>query len=247
MFRIHKAVDDGRRWSLSTGARCCARWVLFLFCAVASPSVCAQHEHAHDHGAAAPHGGQPTQASLAKGPGVIAVGPARVALADVEVLDQDGRQLRFYSDLFKGRVVVVSVFFTSCTLVCPMQARVLTRLKAELGPRLGRDVFFISISRDPETDTPARLKRWGTAYGVGPGWTLVTGKQFVMNKLLLDFTGGGPGSQLHSPVLLIGNDRTGVWTATDGLAPIAELIKVIDKVSSGAQYEPDTTGARAPP
>jgi protein SCO1/2 len=247
MFRTHKAADDGQQWSLSAGARRCARWWLLLFCVVASPSVFAQHEHAHDDSGAAPRREQPTQASLAKGPGIIAVGPARVALSDVEVRNQDGRRLRFYSDLFKGRVVVVSVFFTSCTLVCPMQARVLTRLKAELGPRLGRDVFFISISRDPETDTPARLKRWGAAYGVGPGWTLVTGKQFVMNKLLLDFTGGGPGSQLHSPVLLIGNDRTGVWTATDGLAPIAELIKVIDKVSSGAQYEPATTGARASP
>ena len=230
MFRTRKADGPRRAPSLSA-ARLGAPLRLFIMCAAAASPCVAQQPHGHDHGPAPPRAASPSSESPTRGPGRIEVGPARVPLSDVEVLDQDGRRLRFYSDLFKGRVVVVNTFFTSCTAVCPMQARALGRLQTALGSRFGREVFFVSLSRDPETDTPARLKLWAADYGVGPGWSLVTGGEGVMKKLLLDFTGAGPSQELHSPILLIGNDRTGAWEATDGLAKPAELLRVIDRVS----------------
>jgi len=204
---------------------------------MSSTTALSQHQHTHEHHAAPPPAARAVNKTEtpAKGlPGVVAVGPARFAVPDVKVSDQRGREVRFYSDLIKGRVVVISFFFTTCTLVCPMQGRALARLQAQLGPRLGKDVFFISVSKDPLTDTTARLKRWEGDFGVGQGWTLVTGAEGVMKKLVWDFIGEPLGPQLHSPFVLIGNDSTGTWVEADGLSPAAELVRIIDGLSDPA-------------
>lgn len=95
----------------------------------------------------------------------------------------------------------------------------------------GLDVFFVSISRDPETDAPERVRRWGADYSAGPGRTLVTCEQGLMSKLVRDFTGEGLGREMHSASLLNCNDRTGVWTETEGLFSPEALINVIDMVA----------------
>lgn len=213
-----------------TVSACVAATWLLLFSAFMQGDAFAQHRHASEH-SAAPREEQKQPALAIAKPGVIKIGPARLEIPDVEVLDQNGRKVRFYSDLIKGKVVVVNFFFTSCTLVCPMQGRALAKVQERLGQRLGKEIFFVSVSKDPLVDTPERIKRWGTLYGIGPGWTLVTGEEGVMTKLLRDFTGENPGGQLHSPFLLIGNDRTGVWTETGGLMPADELVKMIDQVA----------------
>ena len=208
-----------------------------------------QHRHTHEHHTAPPpaaRGVDKREVPAKGGPGVVAVGPARFEIPDVKVSDQRGREVRFYSDLIKGRVVVISFFFTSCTLVCPMQGRALARLRAQLGPRLGKDVFLISVSKDPQTDTPARLKRWGADFGVARGWTLVTGAEGAMKKLVWDFTGEPLGPQLHTPFILIGNDRTGAWVEAEGLSPAEELVSIIDGISDPAVAAPAAGAHRAP-
>lgn len=228
-------TSHGRPRGRSRGARRAVAASLFLLCALPPPAALAQHQHAHGpeaHAPRAPGAGQTPQTASAKRPGVIEIGRARLDIPDVEVLDQDGRRVRFYTDLIKGRVVVMNFFFTSCTLVCPIQGRALSRLRGRLAERLGKEVFFISVSQDPATDTPERLKLWGADFAVGPGWTLVTGEEGVMTKLVRDFTGANLGGQYHSPILLIGNDRTGRWVAAEGLSAPEELVKTIDRISS---------------
>lgn len=208
---------------------------------MSSTTALSQHQHTHEHHAAPPPEARAvykTEAPAKGGPGVVAVGPARFKIPDVKVSDQRGREARFYSDLIRGRVVVISFFFTSCTLVCPMQGRALAKLQAQLGARLGKDVFLISVSKDPQTDTTARLKRWGADFGVAQGWTLVTGAEGVMKKLIWDFIGEPLGPQLHTPFLLIGNDRTGVWVEAEGLSPAEELVNIIDGISDPAAAQP---------
>lgn len=194
--------------------RISATWLLFY--ALTSLTVFPQQMQTHDR---------------KRGPGVIEIGPARVEIHDVEVLDQDGRKVRFYSDLIKDKVVVLNFFFTSCTFVCLPQGRSLAKLKAGLAERFGREVFFVSVTRDPETDTPRQLKRWGAGVGAANGWTLVTGQKGVMTKLIADFTGDSLGTHMHSSVLFIGNDRTGVWMEAEGLAPADEILSVINRVA----------------
>lgn len=166
-----------------------------------------------------------------KKPGRIELPLVSFEIPDSLLLDQNGKQLKFYSDLVKGKVVVVHFFFSTCSNVCPMQGRSLVRLKNRLGDRLGRDVFFISISKDPKTDTPEKLSQWARRYGVGSGWTLLTGEPPVIEKLLWDFTGEEIGQAMHESLMIVGNDRTGTWTSTDGLLRADELVKVIDEIS----------------
>jgi protein SCO1/2 len=227
VFQIHNAYNLR---AASVRAHGVAARVLLL-CTLLSTHAPAQQPRAHEQHAAASSDVQKRSAQATGKPGVIEVGPVKFEIPDVEVLDQDGRKVRFYSDLIKGKVVVVSFFFTGCTLVCPMQGRVLTKLQTRLAQRLGKDVFLISVSKDPRADTPQRLKRWGEEFGADRGWTFVTGAEGVMKKLLWKFTGETPGPQLHSPIILIGNDRTGVWTEADGLDATEELVKIIDQVS----------------
>lgn len=204
-----------------------AAW-LCLLCAFPLPPARAQQRHAHAADAPSDTG----RGSSPRGrSGVIAIGRARLAIPDVEVLDQDGRRVRLYPDLIKNKVVVISFFFTSCALMCPLQGRTLAKLQAGLGGRLGRDVFFILISRDPEHDSPESLRRWGAAYGVGPGWSLVTGEKDTLANLLRDFTGESTGRDSHAPTFLIGNDRTGVWAEAEGFSSPTALLKVIDRVA----------------
>ena len=192
----------------------------------------AQQQHRHVHGAPESRPAQKAEPPLTGKPGVITVGYTQVAIPDVEVVDQNERKVRFYTDLFKDRVVVVSFFFTSCTFICPLQGQVLAKLQPALGDKMGKEVFFISVSKDPKTDTPQRLSLWARQYEVKTGWTLVTGSETVMKRLLRDLIGEEPGPELHSPVVLIGNDRTGVWEAAEGLSSPDKLVEIIERVSA---------------
>jgi protein SCO1/2 len=89
-----------------------------------------------------------------------------------------------------------------------------------LGDRMGKDVFFISISIDPEHDTPAALKASAAKYDAGPGWIFLTGKQSdidMLSKKLGLWTDPTLTQDGHTPMLLIGNEATGQWTQTSAL------------------------------
>lgn len=161
----------------------------------------------------------------------INVGKGTIFLPDLALLDHNGRRVRFYSDLIKDKVVVISFFYTSCNYTCLMQGRVFSGLQAELGERLGKDVFLISVTMDPETDTPERLKSWAAQQGVRKGWTLVTGGKDEMAKLIGYLTGNPLGRiEMHSPFIYIGNDKKNNWAAVYGLAEPKRLAKTIEEM-----------------
>ena len=161
----------------------------------------------------------------------ITVGKEIKFLPDLVLLDQNGRQVRFYSDLIKDKTVLLSFFYTTCTYTCLMQGKVFSELQAELGERLGKEVFLISVTMDPETDTPERLKSWAAQQGVRRGWTLVTGGKVEMAKLVGHLTGNPLGRiEMHSPFIYLGNDRKNRWAATYGLAEPKQLVKKIEEM-----------------
>src|SRR6187200_2185736 len=90
--------------------------------------------------------------------------PARSAaekyFSDVELINQDGQKMRFYSDVLKDKVVVINTFFVTCTSVCPPLNRNMERVQEALGDRLGKDAFLVSITVDPTADTPPKLKEY---------------------------------------------------------------------------------------
>jgi protein SCO1 len=153
-------------------------------------------------------------------------------IPDAELFNQDGKKIHFYSDLIKDKVVIVSLFFTSCASICPMQAESLAKLQATLGDRLGRDVYLVSVSMDPEGDPPERLKIWGLQFGAKPGWTLVTGKKSEVDKVAMALTGAPAFKGEHSPVVFVGSDKTGRWIRAYGLAGPAKFDSLIAEVTA---------------
>ena len=156
------------------------------------------------------------------------VGSSKIRFPDLELRDQEGRKVRFYSDLIKDKVVVLSFFYTSCTFTCTMQGKTFSRLQTLLGERLGKSVVLISVSTDPAKDKPEEIKAWAKRYNVQTGWTVVTGEEREMSKLLIPFTGSPGGAEMHLPTTFIGNDKTGMWTSADGVFAAEDLLKVVD-------------------
>ncbi|HJQ68388.1 MAG TPA: SCO family protein [Blastocatellia bacterium] len=153
----------------------------------------------------------------------------KMAIPDVTVYNQDGKRLRFYSDLIKGKLVAINFIFTSCTYICPMQGATFSKLQAALGDRLGSDVHLISISIDSPTDTSERLKAWSQRYGAKPGWTFVTGEKSEIDKLLEALTGAPGGRGEHSAIALIGNDG-GTWIRAYGMSEPERYIEMFEQV-----------------
>jgi protein SCO1/2 len=160
-----------------------------------------------------------------------AASAAQKYFSDVELIDQDGKPHRFYSDLLKGKTVVVNAFFTTCTSVCPPMTRNLEKVQEALGERFGREVFFISISVDPEVDTPARLKDYAAKFHAKPGWMFLTGKKENVDWALYKLGQYVEDKNDHTTGIIIGNEATGLWKKALGIAPPADLIKVVASVA----------------
>jgi protein SCO1/2 len=133
----------------------------------------------------------------------------------------------------KGKVVAVQFIFTTCTTICPPLGATFARVQKELGERAGRDVRLISVSVDPVTDTPERLKAWGAKFHAAEGWTFVTGAKPQVDELLRALGAATASPADHSPTVLIGNDAAGQWTRTYGLARPGVLLKLIGDAAEG--------------
>src|SRR6185436_18617701 len=140
---------------------------------------------------------------------------------NVELITQDGKKVRFYDDLIKGKIVAIDLIYTTCKYNCPLETARLVQVQKLLGDRMGKDVFFYSISIEPEHDTPEVLKQYAAKYHVGPGWLFLTGKEadikLISKRLGLDKLPNGNDPDGHMPSLLIGNEATGIWMRNSAL------------------------------
>lgn len=162
---------------------------------------------------------------------------SRLTIPDVELVDQHGKRVRFYSDLVEGRVVAIETVFTTCTTICPMMGANFSKLSRLLGSQDRGRVNLISISVDPITDTPEMLDRWSRQFGpAGQDWTLLTGSKDDIDRLLKALEIFTPDKQEHSPVVLIGDDGTGEWARASALlspSRLADLLQARLKLASG--------------
>ena len=156
--------------------------------------------------------------------------PAQKYFTDVELINQDGKKVHFYSDVLKGKTVIVNAFFTSCTSVCPPMNRNMEKIQEALGDRVGRDVFLVSMTVDPETDTPARMKEYAKKFHAGSGWLFLTGKKENLDWALYKLGQYVENKDDHQTVLIIGNEPTGLWKKAFGMANVAELVQVVESV-----------------
>ena len=177
------------------------------------------------------HPARVTKPPVADPPSQPTVSGTQKYFTDVELINQDGVPMRLYSDLLKGHTVVIIPFFTTCTSVCPPMNATMSKIQSELGDRVGKDIYLISISVDPQTDTPERLKAYGEKFKAKPGWYLLGGKKENVDWALYKLGMFVENKNDHSTVMVIGNETTGLWKKAFALARPSELVTIIQSVA----------------
>jgi copper(I)-binding protein/cytochrome oxidase Cu insertion factor (SCO1/SenC/PrrC family) len=132
---------------------------------------------------------------------------------NVPLITQEGKIVHFFDDLIKDKVVVINFIYTHCPDTCPLETAQLVRVQEIMGDRLGKDVFFYSISIDPENDSPAVLKAYKERFKAR--WTFLTGEKSditrLRKKLGLYVEEIQDGSNNHNVNMIIGNQATDRW------------------------------------
>jgi len=147
------------------------------------------------------------------------------------VVDQNGKQLDFYTDLIKGKSVAINFVFTTCTAICPSLTATFHRVQQEARTR-GLDVQLISISVDPTVDTPERLQEYAKKFKAETGWTFVTGDKAEIDSILQAMGVAITNKNDHTPMVLIGNEVADFWTRTYGLSSPKRIVDLIESASS---------------
>jgi protein SCO1/2 len=172
-----------------------------------------------------------------------ALGSSRAAQADnawganyfpnVPLTTQDGQVVHFYDDVLKGKNVAINLIYTRCTASCPLETAKLSQVYKLLNGRVGKDIYFYSISIDPKHDTPAVLKAYSKKFNTGPGWTFLTGTKEdireISKKLGLSSLTDAGNKDGHQPTLMIGNEPTGQWMMNSAVDNPRFLTGIITK------------------
>ena len=203
----------------------------------------------------------PVAALLLAAATLLSSGPALAADAspwgakyfpNVALTTQDGKKVRFWDDCLKDKVVLVNFIYTECGASCPLETAKLVQVQEILGDRMGKDIFFYSISLDPKRDTPAVLKAYAERYKAGPGWLFLTGKkadiELVRKKLGQAAAPGQNELTDHATTLMMGNAATGQWLR-DGAMDDPRYIAVMvgDWLSSWKDHKKGESYAKAQP
>jgi len=145
---------------------------------------------------------------------------ARNFFTDLEVIDQNGKHLRFYSDVLKGRVVLINFIFTNCGDACPLITHKLVQVRALLDDSVKDDIWFVSISVDPDRDTPEAMKAFAEKHGADEShWVFLTGSKENLDAITKKLGQYSDEVEAHSTLMLAGNTRTRHWTKVMPVAP----------------------------
>jgi len=171
---------------------------------------------------------------------------ARSWFTDTRLVDQEGREVRFYSDLIEGRVVAMDFVFTRCKMACPLLTEKMNRIREALGPAFGREVSFISMSVDPSNDTPQDLARFAKTHrAVHPAWRWLTGTSADVRRVLGRLGEWVEIPEQHSTELIIGNARTRHWIKIRPDAPAEATALQLQALVAEDSAERDASMAQA--
>ncbi|MDX2308367.1 MAG: SCO family protein [Hyphomicrobium sp.] len=146
---------------------------------------------------------------------------------NVPVVGHDGKTYRFYDDLVRGKMVVISFIYTSCANVCPLATARLAMVKDQFGERVGKDIFFLSISIDPARDGPEVIKKYAETYGGGDGWLFLTGEQANIDLIRHRLGERSRSLNEHRSDVILGNDVTKNWGKNSLFSDTSVIVNAI--------------------
>jgi protein SCO1/2 len=145
-----------------------------------------------------------------------------VTIPELKLVRQDGAQVSLDKELNDGRPVVLSFVYTSCTTICPISSQEFSLLQERLGKDRER-VHLVSISIDPEQDTPARLRDYARHFRAGKEWDYYTGDTAASVKAQLAFGVYRGDKMSHIPVTLLRTAPGNQWVRLDGFATAEQM------------------------
>ncbi len=169
---------------------------------------------------------------------------ADIVLPDAVLVTQDGAEVSLQSDVVGDRIVVMDFVYTTCTTVCPVLSAIFSQVQNKLGDRLGREVVMVSMSVDPNRDTPARLKKYAERLGAGDSWLWLTGRQQTVIEVLEELGAYTPNFADHPSMVLVGDGRSGQWARFIGFPGAAQIISKVDEFSAARMAHLSHTAMR---
>jgi protein SCO1/2 len=184
---------------------------------LAGASVVAHQNH--DHEAAVK---QPEEATKS----------ADIDLRDRTLIDQNGNEVKFVSDVIADKIVVMDFVFTTCTNVCPILSAVLGQVQRNLGDRLGDEVVIVSVTVDPIRDTPERLKVYSAKHRAGEGWIWLTGPKSGVEDVLIGVGAYSVNFEDHPSMALVRDGRTGQWSRFFGFPGPDRIMEQVNALAA---------------
>jgi len=148
---------------------------------------------------------------------------------DVTLVNQDGTRVKLKTLLDTGEPVILDFIFGTCTTICPVLSAGYANLQLKL-PDQAKKVHLISITIDPENDTPKVMRDYLKRYRAKPGWDFYTGKREDIDKVMIAFNAYIPNKMLHYPLTLLREPKTGRWVRIFGLMSSSEFLEECKKV-----------------
>ena len=133
------------------------------------------------------------------------------------------------SDFIGDRLAAVTFTYTTCTTACPILDGIFKQVQARLGDKLGKDVILVTLSIDPVTDIPQRLKAHAQKIEARPGWSFLTGKKQAVNRILKALEVYSSDIFNHPPTVFIVDGQQGLWTRVNGYPSTSKVMKELDR------------------
>jgi protein SCO1/2 len=180
-------------------------------------------------------------------PGEDAEAKARAWFTDAPLVTQYGKPVRWYTDVLKDKVVVIDFIFTRCAGACPILTERLNAVRRELGPLFGDKVRFVSISIDPDFDTPKELVGFARVHKAEyPEWLFLTGKKADVKAVVSRLGQWTEDPTEHSTLFIAGNARERHWTKIRLDTPAESFALQVRKLVEGAPMLPGAPASADP-
>lgn len=162
---------------------------------------------------------------------------AEVDLRNRMLVDQDGREVKFVTDVIGDRIVVMDFVYTTCTTVCPVISAVFTQVQERMGDDLGKDLALVSLSVDAVRDTPRRMKAMAAKYDARPGWIWLTGPKLNVDDVLTGLGAFSVNFEDHPAMVIVGDGRTGQWSRFFGFPSPDRIMEQVNVLQAAREAQ----------
>ena len=154
----------------------------------------------------------------------------KYTVPDVTLVNQDGKKVKLLSLINSGKPVMLDFIYGTCTTICPVLSANFTNFQRKLGDGSAK-VQLISISIDPENDTPGVMKKYLRNYRAKPGWDFLTGSRDDIDRVMRAFSAYVPNKMSHYPLLFFRSSRDDRWIRIYGMIGTEDFMKEYEKAA----------------